>query len=164
MARRPTSVRNSKYITTLADSKVVLPRLHELGLLSPVMPNQEEKVANPLSPMPVKIQRMESLATSSKPSRLRGKRLRVSTPLMGKRVRASEPSPSRERDRGRNLEPNLRKTALRLGRARVRRPRPNLPSLGRNRLQAWITKRKLLVRQAYTPMEIEKPYRTLSTL
>jgi hypothetical protein len=123
-----------------------------------------EKVANHLSPMPVKIQRMESLATSLKPSRLRGKRLRVSTPLMRKRVRASGPSPSRERDRGRNLEPNLRKRVLRLGRARVRRPRPNLPILERNRVQAWTTKRKLLVRQAYTPMEIEKPYRTLSTL
>ena len=76
-----------------------------------------------------RIQRMESLATSSKPSRLRGKRLRVSTPLMAKRVRANEPSPSRERDRGRNLEPNLRKRVLRLVRARVRMPRPNLPSL-----------------------------------
>ena len=129
-----------------------------------MMPNQKEKVVNPLVPMPVKIQRMESLTTSSKPSRLRGKRLRVSTPLMAKRVRANEPSPSRERDRGRNLEPNLRKRVLRLGRARVRRPMPNLPILERNRVQAWTTKRKLLVRQAYTPMEIEKPYRTLSTL
>ena len=77
---------------------------------------------------------------------------------------ASEPNPSKERDRGRNLEPNLRKRVLRLARARVRRPRPNLPSLERNRVQAWTTKRKLLVRQAYTPIEIEKPCRTLSTL
>ena len=89
----------------------------------------EGLVVNPLTPMPVKIQRMESLATSSKPLRLRGKRLRVSTPPMAKRVRANEPSPSRERDRGRNLEPNLRKRVLRLVRARVRSPRPNLPSL-----------------------------------
>ena len=46
----------------------------------------------------------------------------------------------------------------------VSREALNLPILERNRVQAWNTKRKLLVRQAYTPMEIEKPYRTLSTL
>ena len=158
MARRLTSVRNLKSITTLADSRAVLPRPHESSFPSLVMPNRMEKVANPLSPMLVKIQRMESLTTSAKPSQLRGKRLRVSTPLMARRVRANEPSPSREMDQGRNLELNLRKTALRLGRARVRRPRPNLPILKRNRVQAWIMKRELLVRQAYTAMEIEKFY------
>ena len=152
-------------MTALADSRAVRPRLHESGLLSLVMPNQKEKVANPLILMPVKSQRMESLTTSSKPSLLRGKRLGASILLMAKRARANVPSPSREPDRGRNLEPNLRKRVLRLVRARVRRrPRPNLSSLERNRVQAWIAKRKLLVRQAYTPIKIEKPYRTLSTL
>ena len=164
MAKRPTSIRSSRSITTLTGSRAVLPRLHESGLPFLVMPNQKEKVTNPLNLMPVKIQRMESLTTSSKPSLLRERKLRVSILLMAIRARASEPNPSKERDRGRNLEPTLRKRVLRLVRARVRRPTPNLPSLEGNRVQAWTTKRKLLVRQAYTPIEIEKPYRTLSTL
>ena len=124
MAKRPTSLRSSRSITPQAAPRVVLPRLPESSLSSLVMSNQKEMVTNPLTLIPVKSQRMESLTTSSKPSLLSGERPRVGILLLVKRARANVPSPSREPDRGRNLEPNLRKRVLRPVR---RRPRPTLP-------------------------------------
>ena len=55
------------------------------------MPNQKEKVMNPLTLMPVKIQRMESLTTSSKPSLLSGERPRVGILLLVKGARENVP-------------------------------------------------------------------------
>ena len=80
------------------------------------------------------------------------------------------PSPPRKPDRGNKLEQISRERVLRLVRA-VRWPTPNLLTIdpaitlgGRNRVQAWTTKRKLLGRQAYTLIEVDVPYRTLSAL
>ena len=130
--KRPTLIRNSRTIRRLADLRAVQPRLHDPSLPSLVMHNpiQKERVITPLNLMPVKIQRMESLTTSSKPSLLSGKRARVSVLLPRKRVRANVPMPPREPDRERKHEPNLRKRLLRPVRARVKRPRSStLPTL-----------------------------------
>ena len=105
-----------------AFKRVVQPRLHKSSLPSLVMHTPKERVMNPLNLMLVKIQGMESLPTSSKPSQLSGKRPRVSILLkrnegQGKRAQPSKGTGLRKKPR---TEPKGKSTKAGKGSKRVR--------------------------------------------